>query len=238
MAGFSLALALFDFVPVILFTLTSVTLMRDLYDSMSKGAFALFAAGCLDIISAGTLKALYKLLYAMGLCNFTALDDVFFPLQSLGFALSGLGLFALVTHRQERNKEEDKARIRVRRIVYPMLAIIIIDVLVISIKSMNRGEEIPPYFSGTFLFVTLMLLGLLLMEGSLIRVTIALKKKSLIILFIVSFLSSLSMGYLSSRDFTLSIYNWIGEGVNTLGQASFFLASLIMHGNGLGEDHA
>lgn len=82
--------------------------MRNLYDSMSKGAFAIFAAGCLDIISAEMLKALYKLLYAMGLCNFTAMNDVFFTLQPLGFALSGLGLFALVTHRQERKKKRIK----------------------------------------------------------------------------------------------------------------------------------
>lgn len=235
MNDFSLPLALFDFIPVILFTATSVILMRDLYIKMSKGAFALFAAGSFDIISAGALKALYKLLYALVVCNFTALDEVFFPLQSLGFMLSGLGLFALITHRQESGKKESRVALTTRRIVYPLIALIILIVLITSMTSLERSDENPPYFSGTFLFVTMMILGLALMEASLIRIAFTKKRYTLIILFLVSFISSLAMGYLSSRDFTLSLFNWIGEGVNTVGQLSLFSAVFIMHKSGPDE---
>lgn len=57
MKNFSVGMALVDFLPVIFFAAGAVLLMRDLYNKMSKGAFALFAAGAIDITCAGMLKA-------------------------------------------------------------------------------------------------------------------------------------------------------------------------------------
>ena len=68
-------MALVDFIPVLLFGAAAVRLLRDLYNKMSKGAFAIFAAGCIDVFAAGALKALYKLLYALGACDFTPLSE-------------------------------------------------------------------------------------------------------------------------------------------------------------------
>ncbi len=235
MKEFSVPLSLFDFLPVVLFTLSSVILSRDLYNKMSKGAFALYAAGTCDVIAAGFLKALYKLMYAIGLCDFSSLDSIFFPLQSLGFILSGLGLFALVTHRQTKDGKERRSAVIFRSVVYASLAVIVAVVTISGMKGLEREGGVPPYFSGTFLFVTLMITGLLLMEISLVKIAFSLSLKPLLVLYIISFISSLMMGYLSSQDFTVSLYNWIGEGVNTLGQASFFLSSLIMHKKGLEE---
>lgn len=93
-------MALVDFIPVILFAISSVVLQRDLYNKMSKGAFALFAAGTIDIVAAGALKALYKLLHAAGVCDFKRLNAMFFPVQSIGFLLAGVGIVALLCHRQ------------------------------------------------------------------------------------------------------------------------------------------
>ena len=50
MKDYSVSMALVDFIPVILFAVAAVMLQRDLYFKMSKGAFALFAAGTIDII--------------------------------------------------------------------------------------------------------------------------------------------------------------------------------------------
>ena len=65
-------MALVDYVPVLLFAAAAMLLQRDLYDKMSKGAFALFAAGTINIFCAGLLKATWKLLYAAGVCDFAA----------------------------------------------------------------------------------------------------------------------------------------------------------------------
>ncbi len=100
MKEFSVAMSLVDFVPVLLFIAAGIILMRDLYNKMSKGAFALFAAGFIDVACAGALKAAYKLLYALGICDFTPLSDMFFPVQSIGLLLAGLGILAMLLHRQ------------------------------------------------------------------------------------------------------------------------------------------
>lgn len=76
MKNFSISMGIVDFIPVILFSIAAIMLQRDLYNKMSKGAFALFAVGTIDIICAGMAKALYKLLYGAGICDFKTLKSM------------------------------------------------------------------------------------------------------------------------------------------------------------------
>lgn len=198
---FTIGMALVDYIPVICFAIGAVILMRDLYNKMSKGAFALFAAGTINITIAGALKATWKLLYAAGICNFEALNNMFFPTQSIGFLLAGVGILAMLVY----NQEETKLR------------------------------SVPPVFSGTFVFVGLMVAGLGVMDTVLCIVSAKLKKPWLIALFVLSFVCSLCMGYLSSKDFTEAAMNWIAEGVNVVGQGSFLAGAYLLHKNGLAE---
>ena len=99
----SLPMALLDFVPVILFTIAAIVLQRGLYDRMSKGAFALFAGGTVMVIAAGLMKAVWKLLYALNVCDFERLNQCFFPMQSVGFLLSGIAVVALLAFPQRKN---------------------------------------------------------------------------------------------------------------------------------------
>ncbi len=92
----SISMAIVDFIPVGLFIAAAVVLMRDLYNKMSKGAFALFSAGTLMIMIAGIYKAAWKLLYALEVFDFVALNQVFFPMQTTGFVLTAIALIALL----------------------------------------------------------------------------------------------------------------------------------------------
>ena len=47
----TVGLALVDFIPVALFALSGILLMRDLYNKLSKGAFALVAAGVIMVLN-------------------------------------------------------------------------------------------------------------------------------------------------------------------------------------------
>lgn len=202
MKDFSVSMALVDYIPVIFFGVAAVILMRDLYNKMSKGAFALFAAGCIDIVCAGALKATYKLLYAAKVCDFEALNAMFFPVQSIGFLLAGIGILVMICHKQTKSAA---------------LAVA------------------PPVFSGTFVFVGLMVAGLGIMDAVLCVLSVKLKKPKLVILFVLSFVCSLCMGYLSSQDFTEASMNWIAEGVNIVGQGALLWGAVLLHKNGLAE---
>lgn len=79
----NISMALVDYIPVILFLISSIMLQRTLYDRFSKGAFALFAGGTIMVIVAGAFKATWKLLYAAGICDFQKLSQVFFPMPTV-----------------------------------------------------------------------------------------------------------------------------------------------------------
>ncbi len=96
MYHFTVPMALMDYLPVLFFGVTAILLQRDLYNKMSKGAFALFAAGTINVFCAGFLKATWKLLYAAAICDFDVLNSLFLPLQSIGFLLLGLGLLGML----------------------------------------------------------------------------------------------------------------------------------------------
>ncbi len=95
MNGISVPMAIVDFIPVVMFFIAAVVLQRDLYSKMVKGAFALLAAGSIMVFIGGFYKATWKILYALSICDFQALDIAFFPLQAPGFMLVFLGLTSL-----------------------------------------------------------------------------------------------------------------------------------------------
>ena len=193
-------MALVDYIPVCCFLIASIVLQRTLYAEMSKGAFALFAAGTIMVFVAGFFKATWKLLYAFGICDFQALNQSFFPMQSTGFLLAGLGCVALAFFRQQADDGQ----------------------------SALAGAAAPAAFKGTFVFVAAMVAGVALMDFSLAKIARKRGAALAATLFAVSFVFALGMGYLSSKDFANPAMNWIAEGVNVCGQAIFLVASIIL----------
>ena len=193
-------MALVDYIPVCCFLIASIVLQRTLYAEMSKGAFALFAAGTSMVFVAGFFKATWKLLYAFGICDFQALNQSFFPMQSTGFLLAGLGCVALGFFRQQADGGQ----------------------------SALAGAAAPAAFKGTFVFVAAMVAGVALMDFSLAKIARKRGAALAATLFVVSFVFALGMGYLSSKDFANPAMNWIAEGVNVCGQAIFLVASIIL----------
>ncbi len=197
----TVSMAIVDFIPVALFAVAAVILQRDLYNKMPKYAFACFAAGTVDVFLAGFLKALWKLLYALEVCDFHVLNTMFMPTQSIGLLLAGLGILLMLTNRKKN-----------------LLAV-----------------AAPPVFSGTFVFVAMMIFGLGSICGCLAALAKRMNRSRLIIVFLLAFVCYLAMGYLSSRDSTKASVNWIEQGVNTLGQILLLAGVLGLHRGGLRE---
>ena len=101
MYNFTIPMALMDFVPVLFFGAAALLLQKDLYNKMSRTAFSLFATGTVNIFAAGFLKAVWKLLYAAGICDFAALNTMFLPVQSIGFLLAGVGIVLMISSRKK-----------------------------------------------------------------------------------------------------------------------------------------
>lgn len=202
MNEFTIPMALVDFIPVIFFGVAAVILQRDLYNKMSKGLFAVFAAGTINIFFAGASKALYKLLYAAGICDFSSLEQIFMPTQSMGFLLAGISLIGMICRKKKK------------------------DTLLMA--------AVPPvFFKGTPVFIGFMCGGLGAIVFVLSKLSLRLKKPLAVAVFVLSFVCSLSMGYLSSRDFTEAAMNWLAQGINVVGQGSMLLGAYLLHKSGL-----
>ena len=98
---FTVPMALADFVPVILFGISAVLLIRDLKNKMTKGSFVCLVFGACVGFLAGFLKALYKLLIAMGIGAYETLNTAFLPLQSSGLLLTGLAIVLMLALRKK-----------------------------------------------------------------------------------------------------------------------------------------
>jgi len=99
---YTIEMALVDYIPVICFALASLILMRDLFGKMSKLNFLIFALGVSGVAVAGACKATWKLLYAAtGVDSVPFLDEMFFPTQSIGFLLAGIGLLAMILFKKK-----------------------------------------------------------------------------------------------------------------------------------------
>ena len=91
--------------------------------------------------------------------------------------------------------------------------------------------------SLTMVWVMLTVLGNLGASAGLVWIASKVKKAA-VPLFIVAFVCSMMMGYLSSRDFAQASMHWIAQSVNTLGQTLLLVGSLLVHKAGLSAPDA
>ena len=199
MYNFSIPMALMDFVPVIFFGITAVILLRDLYNKMVKGAYALLAAGSVNVFMAGFCKALWKLLYAANICDFVALEEMFMPVNSLGLLFVGPSLIGMLIWKRKS--------------------------VMLSVA--------PVAFTSSMPFIMMMVVGLGGLCAGLSVVAAKMKKAPVMILFILSFVCAMAMGYMSSQDSTLSWVNWVEQSVNTVSQLCLMVGVIVLHKKGL-----
>ena len=201
MYNFTIPMALMDFMPVVFFGITAVILLRDLYNKMFKGAYALLAAGSVNVFLAGFCKALWKLLYAANICDFVALEEMFMPVNSLGLLFVGLSLVGMLIWKRKS--------------------------VMLSVA--------PVPFVSSMPFIMLMVVGLGGMCASLSILAAKLKKAPVMVLFILSFVCAMAMGYMSSQDSTLAWVNWAEQGINCVSQGCLLAGVLLLHKAGLKE---
>ncbi len=98
-------------------------------------------------------------------------------------------------------------------------------------KGRNKARSL------TMVWVMLTVLGNMGASAGLVYVAGKVKKAA-VPLFIVAFVCSMMMGYLSSRDFAQASMHWIAQSVNTVGQGLLFIGALMLHRAGLSASNA
>ena len=91
----------------------------------------------------------------------------------------------------------------------------------------------PVALTSSMPFIMMMVVGLGGMCASLSILAKKMKKGKVMILFILSFVCAMAMGYMSSRDSTLSWVNWAEQSINTVSQLCLLLGTAALHKAGL-----
>lgn len=204
---FSIPMALVDLIPVILFLISGIILLNDLYNKLVKGNYALLATGVSMIFLAGVFKAIHKILAGAGACDFVALNKSFFPMQSIGFVLMGIALVGIFYKKKPENK-----------------------VLSFSPFLMIPLAELTEY-NNSMPFVIIQIIGTTILFFMLFYIALKMKSIPSMILIVIAYICLLAMGYLSSKfqDASLAKWNWIAEVVNIVSQGSLLAAVFILH---------
>ena len=93
----------------------------------------------------------------------------------------------------------------------------------------------PPVFVSSMPFIMMMVLGLGGLCAGLSIVAAKMKKAPVMILFILSFVCAMAMGYMSSQDSTQSWVNWVEQSINTVSQLCLMLGTIALHKAGLAD---
>lgn len=214
-SNFSIPMAFLDLIPVILFFISGVILLNDLYNKLVKGNYALLATGVIMVFLAGLLKAIHKVLAGAGTCDFVALNKCFFPMQSFGFVFAGAALLGLFY----KKKDTKVKAMSITPIIFtPILT-----------ELVEYNSSIP--------FVVIQVLGATVFYGMIVYICIKMKSIPSIVLTIIAFVTMLGMGYLSSKfsEASFAKWNWIAECVNIISQGTLLGSVIILHIKGLND---
>ena len=221
-ANYSVGMALLDMVPVILFFISGVFLLKDMYNKLVKGNYALLATGTIMVFCAGLFKAIYKSLVALNVCDWVALNAAFFPLQATGFLLLGGAMVGIFYSKRQENEPKTMA------------------ILPFSLLPLLFAEVAP--FTSSMPFVVIQIIGATVFYAMVFLIALKMKVIPAYILVVVAFVTMLGMGYLSTKasdggDNT-KMWNWIAEAVNTISQGSLLAAVILLHRKGLANEDA
>ena len=202
--GITVTMALVDCVPVILFMVAAVILQRDLYDLLPKGAYSLVAAGSIMAFLGGLMKALWKILYATGVCDYVLLDHALFVLQGPGFLLFFLGLTGLFWW--GRASGENNAE-----------------------PAALAAGAAPAATTTSIPFIVMQVVGL---GGAQVLLAVAGARRGsrlAPVAFALAFVFMLGMGYLGAKFGDSSSMHWVAQLTNTLSMACFLWGTLLLH---------
>lgn len=106
MNGITVWMAFVDAIPVAVFLLAALQLIRDFGEEIQGGSskgltdFLFVSSGCLMLFGGALLKLGWKFLYALNVCDYDTLSESFFPMQTIGFAMFGMGVLGHLCQRE------------------------------------------------------------------------------------------------------------------------------------------
>ena len=163
---YSLIMGIVDLVPVILFALAGCIIIKELFSKLRKPFAVMMCSGVTLSLTAGTFKAIWKILLSLNVCDFYPFDVMFMSTQSLGFILMGISLLSLLFEKKE--KSENKAA----AFSFPLI--------LLAFAGTPARQE-----NGSIVFIAFLVIGELMIATSLSYLAVKNKKWICLVLLLV-----------------------------------------------------
>ncbi len=200
---FSIIMAIVDFLPVLFYFLAAWLVAKDLYKHVSPTTYGMLAGGAITCFVGGALKALWKLMFCLGI-NYPFFFTALFPMQAPGFCIYLAGL--IIALRETKNKTKDSAGLNMA-------------------VATTVTTSLP-----LIMFQTIGSIGSLVCLCIFAKRA---KQTKAIICFVGSAVFLLAMGGLGAAlDTSLAWVNWVEQLSNTIGQVLFYVGALTLHKSG------
>ena len=214
---YSLFMGIVDLIPVILFALAGCILIKHLFNALKKPYAVFLSAGISFGITAGTFKALWKILISLNVCDFYPFDAMFMPIQSLALVLMGVGLISILFDKEIRDVP------KANMVIWPLLVIILA-------STPARLEN------GSIMFIAFLVIGEAMIATSLSFLAVKNKNWICLALFILSFIGLMVMGAMkplsTKMNLTVTQANWIEQSVNIVAQLALLAGCYLLSKQG------
>lgn len=211
---YSLIMGIVDLIPVILFTLAGCIIIKVMFNVLKKPFAVMLCSGVTLSLTAGLLKAIWKILLSLNICDFYPFNVMFMPTQSLGFVLIGVGLISLLFDKKKNNEAT---------VVVSALPLLSLVVLATPAKQVD----------GSVAFIAMLVIGEIMIATTLCFLAVKNKKWLCLVLFIISFIGLMVMGAMkplsTKMNLTVTAANWIEEAVNIIAQATLLVGCYLLN---------
>ena len=206
MKDYTVALALFDYVPIAFTALGMFWLCRsELFGNQTVRKLAIVGA-CL-IISGGLLKATWKLIVASTGEHIVWMNNSLFILMAPGFTLLSYALFI---------RQSLFVRLRIALLLTSLIPLIALLIFIIY----------PDQRLWFFWLLTVVTLANTVVIFMLARTSWSSGDGVISLLYVLSFVGTLTLSGLARIPEQTAALQWIEESINAVAQGLFFLASL------------
>lgn len=195
---FNLPMAFVDIIPVIIYFIGNVKMLKCCYNKMTMAQFSMFSCGTIMLLCGGLCKIIWKFLYVLSICNYTTLSECFFPMQSFAFFLLGFSLSRMLKKKKQEN------------MFYSAIPIV---------------NSHMPFILITFLVTTYMCIQLIKISWQLNKKAILFIVLFLVGIIGQAWVSSITN---SMPVETMATFHWIAEGIHILTQLMFLITAIIL----------
>lgn len=230
MNGITLWMAFVDAIPVVIFLIACLTLMKyfrqgitGIDDVRGINNHAFMSAATFMLFGGAVLKVTWKTMYALNMCDYYTLAESFFPMQTIGFTLMGLSLIGYMM------KDGEKANIA-RGIFVGCISMIFIIITVLFTGSAKADavlemNQVLPYESHMpFLLSTFV--GMMVCE--ILLIALCIKKKNMIaaLAFGVSTIFYVVQVFVGSTFDGSSNMHWIAQLITLAAQSGLLVGAM------------